>query len=71
MMQIVRLTGDVSVSIDTAPVPEPQAGQVRVRTAVSALCGSELSTYRGKGSPQGNPGHEAAGETGKVLLLHP
>ncbi len=60
-MQIVRLTGDAAVTIDTAPVPEPRAGQVLIRTVVSALCGSELHTYRGPGSAQGNPGHEAAG----------
>lgn len=37
-----------------------------IRTVVSALCGSELSTYRGHGSPQGNPGHEAAGVVEKL-----
>lgn len=65
-MQIIRLTGGSAVSIDTAPVPEPQAGQVLVRTAVSALCGSEMSTYRGPGSAAGNPGHEAAGVVEKL-----
>ncbi|MSR82153.1 MAG: hypothetical protein EXS58_04410 [Candidatus Latescibacteria bacterium] len=65
-MQIVRLTGGSGVAIDTLPVPEPQAGQVLIRTAVSALCGSELSTYRGQGSTQGNPGHEAAGVVEKL-----
>lgn len=60
-MQIVRLTGGAAVAIDTTAVPEARAGQVLVRTVVSALCGSELHTYRGPGSAQGNPGHEAAG----------
>lgn len=32
-----------------------------VATAVSALCGSEMHSYRGAGSATGNGGHEAAG----------
>ncbi|MCC7261867.1 MAG: alcohol dehydrogenase catalytic domain-containing protein [Candidatus Latescibacteria bacterium] len=65
-MQSVRLNGGSAVHIGTAPVPEPQSGQVLVRTVVSALCGSELSTYRGPGSAAGNPGHEAAGVVEKL-----
>ena len=66
MMQIVRLTGNASAIVDTAPIPEPQPGQVLIRAAISALCGSELSTYRGPGSVTGNPGHEAAGVVEKL-----
>jgi threonine dehydrogenase-like Zn-dependent dehydrogenase len=43
------------------PDPVPGPGEVVVRTAVSALCGSELGSYRGAGSKKGNGGHEAAG----------
>jgi threonine dehydrogenase-like Zn-dependent dehydrogenase len=60
-MKTVRLHGDGKVAIAEAPRPEPGPGQVLIRTAVSALCGSELSAYRGSGAAQGNPGHEAAG----------
>jgi len=43
------------------PDPQPGPGQVLVRTAVSALCGSEKHSYLGAGQKEGNPGHEAAG----------
>jgi propanol-preferring alcohol dehydrogenase len=46
--------------VDVAdPVAGP--GEVVIETRVSALCGSELSAYRGKGMASGNGGHEAAG----------
>lgn len=41
--------------------PTPGAGEVLIQTRISALCGSEMKTYRGKGQAVGNPGHEAAG----------
>ena len=43
------------------PTPEPGPGEVLVSTQVSALCGSELKTYRDDGMETGNSGHEAAG----------
>ncbi len=41
------------------PVPNPD--QVLIKTVRSALCGSELKSYRGDGIPGGNMGHEAIG----------
>lgn len=60
-MRMVRLEGAGRVSVVEAPEPVPGPGEVLVETAVSALCGSELGGYRGKGQKSGNSGHEAAG----------
>jgi threonine dehydrogenase-like Zn-dependent dehydrogenase len=60
-MQIVSLLGNSRVAVTQAPDPLPGPGEVVVRTAVSALCGSELKRYRGGESRNGNSGHEAAG----------
>ena len=60
-MQILSLLGSTRVAVTAAPDPQPAAGEVVVRTAVSALCGSELKGYRGDAGSVGNNGHEAAG----------
>ncbi|MBX3011342.1 MAG: zinc-binding dehydrogenase [Caldilineaceae bacterium] len=60
-MQSVRMQGDAQVTLVDVPEPEPGPGEVVVATQVSALCGSEMKSYRGAGSPQGNSGHEAVG----------
>jgi threonine dehydrogenase-like Zn-dependent dehydrogenase len=60
-MKIVHLKGNSQVVIETSPTPVPGPGEVLIKTAISALCGSEMSTYRTDGCPTGNPGHEAAG----------
>ena len=60
-MKIVHLKGKSQVVIETSPTPLPGSGEVLIKTAISALCGSEMSTYRTDGCPTGNPGHEAAG----------
>lgn len=63
-MRKVALAGGGVVKIVEVDVPTPQPDEVLIRTAVSAVCGSELGAYRGSGHNmgQGNPGHEAAGE---------
>ncbi|MDR1280271.1 MAG: zinc-binding dehydrogenase [Opitutaceae bacterium] len=61
-MKILRQTGNSRLAIEDVPTPAPGQGEVLIKTAVSALCGSEMSTFRGKdGRPYGNMGHEAAG----------
>jgi len=60
-MHSLRMEGNSIVKIVEVPDPVPGPGEVVVQTAVSALCGSELHTYRGQGRPSGNSGHEAAG----------
>ena len=60
-MQILKFSGNGNVNIHEIPEPNPGPGEVLIETAVSGLCGSELHTYRGEGSAQGNTGHEAVG----------
>ena len=60
-MRSVRLNGNSSVSCVDAGDPEPGPGEVVITTRVSALCGSELKSYRGGGREEGNSGHEGAG----------
>jgi threonine dehydrogenase-like Zn-dependent dehydrogenase len=60
-MKSLQYQGGGVVEWVDLPDPKPGPGQVLVRTAVSALCGSEKHTYLGAGQKQGNPGHEAAG----------
>ena len=60
-MKIVHQIGNSQIVIEDAPVPKPGPGEVLIKTAVSALCGSEMHTWRGEGKSFGNLGHEAAG----------
>lgn len=60
-MKSLRLEGHQVVKWIEAPDPHPGTGEVVVRIAISALCGSELHAYRQDGVSGGNLGHEAAG----------
>ena len=60
-MRSIQLQGQSTIGCIDAPEPEPGPGEVVVETRVSALCGSELKTYKGEGKEIGNSGHEAAG----------
>ncbi|AHF91280.1 alcohol dehydrogenase [Opitutaceae bacterium TAV5] len=61
-MKILHQLGNSRLAIEDVPTPAPGPGEVLIKTAVSALCGSEMSTFRGKdGRLHGNMGHEAAG----------
>jgi len=60
-MRIIRLDGNEIVTVGDAPEPVAGPGEVVIATAVSALCGSELHSYRTDGVAQGNSGHEGAG----------
>ena len=57
--------GDGNIQVVEAPDPVPGPGEVVVKTAVSAICGSELHAYRGA-AQEGNGGHEAAGTIAAV-----
>jgi threonine dehydrogenase-like Zn-dependent dehydrogenase len=59
-MQIARYGGDGKIEVVEGPDPIPGPGEVVVETAISAICGSELHSYRGE-AQAGNGGHEAAG----------
>lgn len=61
-MKILHQQGMSIVHLEEKSIPVPQAGEVLIQTAVSALCGSEMPTVRSSdGLPFGNLGHEAAG----------
>ncbi len=55
--------GNSKVQVKDFPDPSPQPGQAVVRMTVSAICGSELHSYRSPNGSRGSiPGHEMAGE---------
>ena len=43
-------------------MPELRPGEVLVKVGASAICGSEMKSYRGPHAWAGNPGHEMVGE---------
>jgi len=59
-VKLLRQTGNCAIGFEDAPMPTPRAGEVIVKTVLSAICGSELGIYR-TGMPSGNAGHEAVG----------
>ena len=61
LLKIVNQAGQSQIVLEERPQPPLKAGEVLVKTVVSALCGSEMSAYRKAGYPSGNMGHEAAG----------
>ena len=60
-MRMLRTAGHSVIDVVDAPEPVAGPGEVLVKTAVSAICGSEMHAYRGAGVASGNGGHEAAG----------
>ena len=60
-MKIVHQQGSSKIAVVDVPQPQPGPGEVLVKIIVSALCGSEMGTYRKDGLSYGNVGHEAAG----------
>jgi threonine dehydrogenase-like Zn-dependent dehydrogenase len=65
-MQSVKFDGKSSVRIVDVPEPEPGPDEVLIATTVSAICGSEMHSYRDEGQANGNGGHEAAGIVERV-----
>jgi threonine dehydrogenase-like Zn-dependent dehydrogenase len=65
-MKMLVLKGRGEVGLSDQPDPVPGFDEVVVKTAVTALCGSELHGYRGDEARAGNGGHEAAGRIAAV-----
>lgn len=65
-MKLLHQRGARRTEILDAPTPVPGPGEVLIRTAASALCGSEMHAWRGDGFAGGNLGHEAAGTIASV-----
>jgi threonine dehydrogenase-like Zn-dependent dehydrogenase len=60
-MKAVTFAGNSRVEVQDLPAPVLQPGQVLVRIAASAICGSEMKSYRHAEPFAGNPGHEMVG----------
>jgi propanol-preferring alcohol dehydrogenase len=65
-MKAVVLPGDETVTVRDLPTPEPGFGEVLIKVMASAVCGSDMSVFRGNqlvGDRQEFPvpGHEVAG----------
>jgi threonine dehydrogenase-like Zn-dependent dehydrogenase len=60
-MKALTFAGNSRVEVQDLPAPVLQPGQVLVRIAASAICGSEMKSYRHAEPFAGNPGHEMVG----------
>ncbi len=66
LMKSIRPVGQGKIVCEDVEVPSCGNDEVLIKTAVTALCGSELAPYRGEGVKEGNSGHEAAGTVVQV-----
>ena len=60
-MLTVTFVGNSRVDVQDRPMPELKPGEVLVKVGASAICGSEMKTYRGPNAHASNPGHEIVG----------
>ncbi|MBN1673651.1 MAG: zinc-binding dehydrogenase [Kiritimatiellae bacterium] len=68
-MKALALLGNAKVAVQDVPVPEADSQDVLIRVRASAICGSELSAFKGAPSEKAgflNPGHEVAGVVEKA-----
>ena len=60
-MRGVRFLGNSKAEVIDMPYPEIGEGDVLIKVGASAICGSEMGSYRGPEASNGNPGHEVMG----------
>ncbi|MFO7945291.1 MAG: zinc-binding dehydrogenase [Armatimonadota bacterium] len=60
-MKSLKFMGNSEVQVVDAPLPEPGPGEMLIDVQVSALCGSEMGSFRSPEGIEGNGGHEFAG----------
>jgi len=60
-MRGVKFLGNSNVEISNLPDPKVGEGDVLVKVKASAICGSEMGSYRSSNPMDGNAGHEAMG----------
>ncbi|MCG8587883.1 MAG: alcohol dehydrogenase catalytic domain-containing protein [Proteobacteria bacterium] len=66
-MRAVRVKDGRALVLDRVPLPEPAAGEVRVKIEACGICGTDLHLLGTGGWPQGHiPGHEMAGRIDAV-----
>jgi len=62
VMRAAAVQAGGGFTLEERPLPEPAAGQVRIRVEACGVCGSDLHLYRaGFMAPGSTPGHEVAG----------
>jgi len=61
VMRGLRFMGNSKVEIAELPDPKVGEGDVLVRVKASAICGSEMGSYRSPNAMEGNAGHEVMG----------
>ncbi|MBM3213110.1 zinc-binding dehydrogenase [Candidatus Poribacteria bacterium] len=60
-MRGVRFLGNSRIEVANLADPKLDQGDVLVKVKASAICGSEMGSYRGPNPMEGNPGHEVMG----------
>ena len=60
-MRGLKFMGNSKVELVELPDPKPGKDDVLVRVKASAICGSEMGSYRSPNPMDGNPGHEVMG----------
>lgn len=64
-MKSIYITGVGQLSVKDSPAPQRKAGNAIVKIKAVMVCGSDISTFKGRGRPIDSPrviGHEVAGE---------
>jgi threonine dehydrogenase-like Zn-dependent dehydrogenase len=67
-MKALVWKGGQSFSLDEMPVPKPGAGQVVVKVAAAAICGSDFHLADFGAQPPLIPGHEVSGTVAELGL---
>ena len=70
-MRTAVIAGPREMRIETVPLPDPAAGQVRIRLQGCGVCHSNLPVWEGREwfrypLPPGNPGHEGWGTVDSI-----
>ena len=68
-MKAIIFDGNLKV-VDDYPIPTPPAGEVLIRTLLSAICNTDLEIIKGYANFHGILGHEFVGERPDGCLLY-
>ena len=60
-MRTVIFAGNSRIDVKDLPIPEPGPGEVLIKVDASAICGSEMKTFRSAEGHPTNTGHEFVG----------
>jgi len=65
-MKVIKAFGPQDLRVAEVPIPEPGAGQVRIKVRASGICGSDKWVWSVNGPTDSVAGHEVAGEVDKL-----